>query len=153
MVGAQTYAVVFAWRPNGVVVNTRSLDRDAWPKNWMDFAKPKPEWRIAVGEASSLGSEYSVVVGLYHFLGEERTAALFKGIQSVQFKIFTGGTQGAKWVATAEANIGIGVQLDRYLRLARAGAPVAWLDLDPTGPGGQLAADGDCEERPPSKRR
>lgn len=71
-------------------VNTK-LPKELWPKDWTDFLNPKPEWKsISIYDPRVAATGYALVYQIWKAYGEDKAAAFWKAIATMNPKFFTG---------------------------------------------------------------
>lgn len=115
---------------NGVMVNTKTYpDKADWPTSWTDFAKPKASWdnKICTADARTISHGYAQVAAEDDVLGRSKTTAIYKGLGEAHTKIYSSAPVGASEVANGSCGILYEIPYQNYVKVKRAGAPVAWV--------------------------
>ena len=128
-IGPDYEYIVERFSPSAPMVNTELVPEELEPKDWIDFANPKPEWKgkICMGDPRVLGTSYTILYTLWEKYGEETCREIYGGLKETEPMFFTGHTQGAEMVATGERPIAFQMLTDRFVAFKDAGAPVKWI--------------------------
>lgn len=86
-------------------VNTQAFPRkDLYPKDWTDFASPRPEWtgKISVFDPRSSGVAYDVLFALSTKFGDETARKIYEGLRKAKARIFSSTPEGMQAAMTGE---------------------------------------------------
>ncbi len=89
-------------------VNTEAFpQRDLYPKDWTDFASPRPEWtgKVSVFDPRSSGVAYDVLYALSLKFGNETTRKIYEGLRKAKARIFSSTPEGMQAAVTGEEPI------------------------------------------------
>ncbi len=89
-------------------VNTQAFpNKDLYPKDWTDFASPKPEWtgKLSVFDPRSSGVAYDVLFALSTKFGDEMTRKIYEGLRKAKARIFSSTPEGMQAAVTGEEPI------------------------------------------------
>ena len=89
-------------------VNSVAFPRkDLYPKDWPDFASPKPEWtgKMSVFDPRSSGVAYDVLYALSQKFGDDMTRKIYEGLRKAKARIGPSTTDGMQAAVTGEQPI------------------------------------------------
>jgi len=114
------------------IVNTKLVPKELWPKDWKDFANPRPEWvgKVSLGDVRLLAAASSILYCQYENYGWETTRKIYEGLAKCKAMLFTGTTQGMEMCISGERPIGFYNLMDRFQDAYSKGAPVAFLPME-----------------------
>lgn len=86
-------------------VNSKAFpDKALWPRDWTDFADPKPEWtgKVSVFDPRSSGVAYDVLYALSEKYGDDATRKIYEGLRRAKARIGASTTDGMQAAVTGE---------------------------------------------------
>lgn len=88
-------------------VNATLVPPGLWPRDWTDFAVPKPEWKgkVTLYDPRASSAAYAVLYALYENLGPARTQAIYSGLRSLNVRLYPTTVGGIQAALTGEAPI------------------------------------------------
>lgn len=86
-------------------VNANLVPPSLWPKDWSDFANPKPEWngKVTLYDPRASSAAYAVLYALDENLGPERTRAIYRGLRALNARTYPTTVGGIQAALTGEA--------------------------------------------------
>jgi ABC-type Fe3+ transport system substrate-binding protein len=110
-----------------IAYNTNLVRRDEAPKSYADLADPK--WKGKLGIEADDNNWLMAVAGA---LGEDRAAALFRGIVAKNgMSVRKGHSLMANFVVSGEVPVAITAYSDEVDKLRKSGAPIGYVFADP----------------------
>jgi iron(III) transport system substrate-binding protein len=87
----------FACRARVVLVNTRLLPAEDWPKSLLDLTKERYKGQVVMARPQ-FGTSATQAACLFEVLGKEKARSYYSGLRANQVQIAPGNKQVAEWV-------------------------------------------------------
>src|SRR3984957_3278816 len=96
------------------------------PKDWLDYADPPAAWqdRVSYYDPRTSSAAFSLLAALYQNLGEEKTAAIYKGLNKINAALAATTPAGLSKLLSGEQPIMFYVMNNHYSGVVSKGAPV-----------------------------
>lgn len=88
-------------------VNATLVPPNLWPRDWSDFATPKPEWKgkVTLYDPRASSAAYAVLYALYENFGPTQARAIYSGLRSTNVRLYPTTVGGIQAALTGEAPI------------------------------------------------
>ena len=96
------------------------------PKDWLDYANPPAAWqdRVSYYDPRTSSAAFSLLAALRQNFGEEKTAAIYKGLVSIHAALAATTPAGLSKLVSGEQPIMFYVMNNHYSGVVAKGAPV-----------------------------
>ncbi|MGF7161552.1 iron(III) transport system substrate-binding protein [Rhodoligotrophos appendicifer] len=113
----------------GMAANKDFVKDMPLPRDWFDFASPKPEWRdmITFYDPRTSSAAFSLLALLYQNFGEEKTAAIYQGLVKSGAELAPTTPAGMSKLLSGEKPLMFYIVNNHYSGAVAKGAPIEFI--------------------------